>query len=413
MALSFVAMALAHGARNSFSVFYVKILDEFGWTRVSTAGIFSVNLIVYGITAPFTGSLVDRFGPKKILLTGGAILASAIALCGRVHSIYQFYLLFGLAGAIGVSFIAYPASAPVLAHWFVRRRGLAFGILDSGWGASLLFVPLVQYVIIQFGWRMSFIWVGAVIALILLPLVALFSRHRPEDMGLLPDGIDPLEEGKPTLEGYHSAVKVNTEWMGVNWTLKRAVGTYQFWLIFCAFFCIFGFVPYFVVVHQIALMRDAGLGSAFSVSIVTLLGVMIVLGNLSAFLSDRIGREKAFTLGCVILVLGLLMLLLLEDIPHAWVPYSYAVFSGLGLGITAPVLAAALADMFHSQNFGSINGFMVLGFGLGGTVGPWFGGFVFDRAKSYSGALVTSILLTCVALALLWITAPRKIRKIG
>lgn len=132
LALSFVAMVLAHGARNSFSVFYLEILREFGWSRASTAGIFSVNLIVYGIAAPFAGALVDRFGPKRLFLTGGTILALATMLCSRAHTIYHFYILFGLGGAIGTGLIAYPASAPVLARWFVRRRGMVFGIFDAG-----------------------------------------------------------------------------------------------------------------------------------------------------------------------------------------------------------------------------------------------------------------------------------------
>ena len=413
LALSFVAMVLAHAARNSFSVFYVEILREFGWSRASTAGIFSVNLIVYGIAAPFAGALVDRFGPKRLLLTGGTILALATALCSRAHTIYHFYILFGLAGAIGTSLIAYPASVPVLARWFVRRRGMVFGIFDAGWGASLFVVPLVQYLITQFGWRTSFIWVGVLVAVILLPLVALFSRHSPEDMGLLPDGIDAARMSKSAHHETERIVKVNKNPVNIDWTLRRAMGTYRFWLIFCVFFCIFGFVPYLVVVHQIALMRDVGLSSTFAASLVTLVAIMIILGNISASISDRIGREKTFSLGCSLLTLGLFMLLLLKRSSQSWMLYSYAVSLGLGLGMTAPVLSATVADMFQGKNFGSINGFMTLGFGLGGTVGPWFGGFVFDLTKSYSVALAVAILLTCTSIVILWIAAPRKVRKMG
>jgi len=190
----------AHGARNSFSVFYVPILDEFGWTRASTAGIFSVNAIAYGMTGPFAGALVDRFRPKRLFLTGGTILALATALCSRAHTIYHFYILFGLAGAIGTSLIAYPASAPVLARWFVRRRGMAFGILTSGSGISFVMIPLVQYLINQVGWRTSFLWFGIIIGAILLPLVALFSRHRPQDMDLLPDGAHAEEKVRTFLD---------------------------------------------------------------------------------------------------------------------------------------------------------------------------------------------------------------------
>jgi len=412
LGLSLVAMALAHLARNSFSAFYVEILDEFGWSRAETAGIFSISLIVYGITGPFAGTLVDRFGPKRVLLVGGTILSLATMLCSRAHTIFHFYILFGLAGAIGTSLIAYPASAAVLPHWFVRRRGLAFGILLSGWGISFLLIPLVQYLIRRFGWRTSFILVGVFIGAILLPLAALLSRRRPQDMGLLPDGIRPPEKTEATRDSTERQVKVDKEWVSINWTLRKATRTHRFWLIFFSFFCIFGFVPYLVVVHQIALMRDAGFSTMFAASIVGLSGLMTVVGNVSGFLSDRIGREQTFTLGCFIWILGLVMLLLLEKFSHSWMPYLYAALFGLGMGVCDPILGAALADMFHGDHFGSINGFMTVAFGLGGTVGPWFGGFVFDTTKSYSGALVVAILATGSACALLWVAAPRKVRMI-
>lgn len=356
---------------------------------------------------------MDRFGPKRVLLVGGTILASSIILCSRVNTVFGFYLLFGVAGAIGTSLLAYPANAAVVPHWFIRRRGMAFGILTSGWGVSFFMIPLVQYLITTFGWRTSFICVGLLIGVILLPLVALFSRHRPQDMDLLPDGIHPLGKAKSTLGRAHNAVKVDKKWAGINWTLRKAMQTYQFWCIFFAFFCIFGFVENLVVVHQIALMRDVGFSKAFSASIVAFWGIMTVVGSLTGFLSDKIGRETTFTLGCLISILGLFMLLLLQKGFHSWTPYLYAIFFGLGMELNGPVLAAALADIFQSKHFGSINGFVILGFGLGGIVGSLFGGFVFDTTKSYSIALIVAILVACIAFTLLWAAAPRKIRKAG
>ena len=413
LAISFAAMAIAYGARNSFSVFYVVILDEFGWSRASTAGIFSLNVVVYGITAPFAGALVDRFGPKKVLLTGAIILALATALCSMVNTIVHFYLLFGLVGAIGNSLIGYPANAAVLPHWFVRRRGMAFGIFTSGFGLSFLTVSLVQYFITKFGWRMSFILLGILIAVILLPLIALFSHHRPQDIGLFPDGTRPLEKVKRSSDCAKGPMVVDEEWASINWSLRKAMRTYQFWFLFFATFCIFGFVETLVVVHQVALMRDVGFSTTFVTSIVLLWGIMIALGNLGGFLSDKIGREKTFAIGCLASILGLFMLLLLEQSHDSWILYLYAVCFGLGMGISGPVLGAASADIFQGRHFGSINGFLILGFGLGGIIGPWFGGFVFDTTKNYSTALIVAILVTCVAFTLLWIAAPRKIRKLA
>ena len=413
LAISFAAMAIAYGARNSFSVFYVVILDEFGWSRASTAGIFSLNVVVYGITAPFAGALVDRFGPKKVLLTGAIILALATALCSMVNTIAHFYLLFGLVSAIGTGLTGYPANAAVLPHWFVRRRGMAFGIFTSGFGLSFLTVSLVQYFITKFGWRMSFILLGILIAVILLPLIALFSHHRPQDIGLFPDGTRPLEKVKRSSDCAKGPMVLDEEWASINWSLRKAMRTYQFWFLFLATFCIFGFVETLVVVHQVALMRDVGFSTTFVTLIVLLWGIMIALGNLGGFLSDKIGREKTFTIGCLASILGLFMLLLLEQSHDSWILYLYAVSFGLGLGMTGPALGAATADIFQGRHFGSINGFLVLGFGLGGIIGPWFGGFVFDTTKSYSTAFIVAILVTCVAFTFLWIAAPRKIRKLA
>jgi len=412
LAISFAAMAIAYGARNSFSVFYVVILDEFGWSRATTAGIFSVNVVVYGLTAPLAGALVDRFGPKKVLLSGGTILALATVLCSRVNTLWHFYLLFGVAGAIGTGLIGYPANAAVLPHWFVRRRGMAFGIFTSGFGASFLMVSLVQYFIIRFGWRIAFILLGVLIAVVLLPLIALFSRHRPQDMGLSPDGIHPLERAGLSVDCVKGPVVVDKEWANTTWTLRRAMRTYRFWLMFFTSFCIFGLVENLALVHQVALIRDVGFSRTFTTSIVALLGIMIAMGNLGGFLSDRIGREKTFNLGCFASIAGLSMLLLLEKNPHSWMPYLYAVFFGLGMGISGPTLGATSADMFQGKSFGIINGFITMGYGLGGIVGPWLGGFIFDITKSYSIALIIAILATCLAFTLLWIAAPRKIRRL-
>ena len=411
LAVCFVAMTLASGARNSFSLFYVAILNEFGWSRAGTAGILSINAIVYGLVSPLTGALVDRFGQRRVLSIGGSILALALVLCSRAHTLYHFYLAFGVVGALGISLIGFPAHAPVLSRWFIRRRGLAFGILTSGGGVSLLMIPLIQRLIEAVGWRTSFALLGIVIAGTVLPLVNLVLRQRLQDAGPLPDRSHSLQEVPSASHEIQGKAKVDKQWIYTDWTLKRALGTHQFWLVFFACFCIFGLVGTFVRVHQVALMQDAGLNINFAALIVALWGVMIVVGNLGGFLSDRIGREKTFTLGCSATAVGLIMLLVLEKSPQSWTPYAYAVSCGVGFGMTGPVLGAALADMFRGKHFGSINGFMLLGFGLGGMAGPWFGGFIFDTTGSYSAALTGAILAICAACAFLWGAAPRKIRR--
>ncbi len=412
LALSFVALSLGALARNSFSVFYVEILDEFGWSRASTAGIFSVNVIAFAMAAPLAGFLVDRFGPRKVLLVGGTTLTLAMVLCSRVDTVYHLYVLFGIVGGIGASLTGYPATAPVLAQWFVRKRGLAYGILSSGWGASLLMLPLVQYSVTMFGWRISFVLVGVTVGAILLPLVALFAYHRSQDTGLFSNDIHPAAKTEPCVDEVRSTVRGNRGWESTTWSLRKAAKTYQFWLLFLTSLCIAGLVQNLVLVHQIALIRDAGFNRSFAVSVVALYGGMRVLGNLSSTISDRIGREKTLTLGCFLSIIGLFLLMSIERRSHNLIPYLYAVFFGLGMGMSTPVLGASTADFFQSRRFGPISGFMVLGFGLGGITGPWLGGFIFDVTGTYSGAITTAIVAISVACGLLWIAAPRKAKKL-
>ena len=412
VAIAFAAMAVAYGVRNSFSVFYVAILKEFGWSRASTAVIFSINVIVYGVSSPFAGSLVDRFGPRKVLSIGVILLALGTALCSQVSTLWHFYLLFGITVAIGTSLIGFPAHAAVLSNWFIRKRGAAFGIFTAGFGLSFLIVPLVQYFIVAFGWRMAFVTLAILVPVILLPLIILFSRHRPEDMGLLPDGIIPGSQNEiPSSRGKLDMPGVEPQGVSTQWTLGKAIRTTQLWILFLITFFIFGISENLMVTHQAAFFVDVGYSGIFAASMVAFFGIVCAVGSLGGFLSDIIGREKSFTLGCSAAILGTVVLFLTKSPSYPWMPYLYAGLFGFGLGINGPTLTAAAADVFHGKHFGSINGFLILGFGAGGILGPWLGGYIFDRTHSYNHAFLVTILALIAASSLIWMVSPRKIRK--
>lgn len=412
VAIAFATMAVAYGVRNSFCVFYVAILKDFGWSRANTAGIFSVNVIVYGATAPFAGFLVDRFGPRKVLSMGAILLALGTALCSQVSALWHFYLLFGVTIAIGNSLIGFPAHAAVLSNWFIRRRGAAFGIFTAGFGVSFLIVPLVQHFIVAFGWRTAFVNLAVLIPVILLPLIIVFSRHRPEDMGLLPDGIVPGSQNEILSSRRKiDMFAVDPQRVSIQWTLGKAIKTTQLWVLLLISFCVFGISENLMVTHQAAFFVDVGYSGIFAASMVAFFGIMCAVGNLGGFLSDIIGREKNFTLGCGIAILGTLILFLIKSPSYRWMSYLYAGLFGFGMGINGPTLTAAVADIFHGKHFGSINGFLLLGFGAGGVVGPWLGGYIFDTTRSYNYAFLVTILALIVASSLIWMVSPRKIRN--
>ena len=416
VAIGFAAMAVAYGVRNSFCVFYVAILKEFGWSRASTAGIFSINVIVYGVSSPFAGFLVDRFGPRKVLSIGVILLALGTALCSQVSALWHFYLLFGITIAIGTSLIGFPANAAVLSNWFIRKRGAAFGIFTAGFGVSFLIVPLVQYFIVAFGWRMAFVGLAVLTPVILLPLIILFSRHRPEDMGLLPDGTIPGSQDSQNETSSSrreiDMLDVDPQWVSTQWTLGKAIKTTQLWILFLISFCVFGISENLMVTHQAAFLVDIGYSGIFAASMVAFFGIICTVGSLGGFLSDIIGRKKIFTLGCGAAILGTLILFLTKSPSYPWMPYLYAGLFGFGMGINGPTLTAATADIFHGKHFGSINGFLLLGFGTGGIIGPWLGGYIFDRTHSYNHAFLVTILALIAASGLIWVVSPRKTRKL-
>ena len=173
-----------------FSVFMVALVEEFGWGRAEVSGVQSLAMVAYIVSAPLAGTLVDRYGPRRAILSGIILLTAGIALSATMHRLLEFYIYFGLMGGIGVAFISLATYTAIIPHWFEKKRGTASGIASSGMGLGVvIFAPLSQGVISLWGWQIGFLAMAIVTAVVLLPLNGLLLRHKPEDMGYAgPDG---------------------------------------------------------------------------------------------------------------------------------------------------------------------------------------------------------------------------------
>lgn len=188
--VSLLSMAFWVGIRSTFSVFYVALLEEFPWSRGETAGIQSTVFLTYMIMAPVVGGLIDRFGPRRVIAPGILLLALGLILSAYVNTLFQFYLFYGILMGAGMTCIAIVSYTSILAYWFEKKRGVASGIAVSGMGlGTFLLVPLSQHFISLWGWRPALLVLGALVLIILFPLNALFLRHKPQEMGLSPDGL--------------------------------------------------------------------------------------------------------------------------------------------------------------------------------------------------------------------------------
>lgn len=274
---------------------------------------------------------------------------------------------------------------------------------------TFVLVPLSQSFISTWGWRTAFIITGALVLIILLPANAIFLRHKPEDMGQCLDGSKPSEV--PELPLSQKEIKHDKE---SDWTLKRAIQTGRFWsLIAFPFLSITGI--YIVLVHNVKFMVDQGIEKMAAALIFAMVGVISSIFRIFwGWLSDRIGREKTFTMGILCACLGVGSLLLLEGSGSRLFAYSFFIFFGIGWGVTAPMYMSVSADLFKGRIFGLIYGFLEAGVGLAGALGAWAAGFIFDKTMSYSGAFILAIVVMLMSCVFVWLAAPRKFnRQVG
>jgi MFS family permease len=406
VAVALVSMAFWFGIRSSFSIFYVALLEDFPWNRGDSAGVQSMAMITYTLMAPLVGGLIDRFGPRRVVVLGILVLTLGLMLCSTIKTLVQFYLFYGVIMGTGITCIGIVTYSAILAHWFEKKRGLASGIAVSGMGiGTFLLVPLSQHLISVLGWRLTFLLTGGLALIILLPVNALLLRHKPRELGQYPDGLNHAEMSQKTELDVNAANKTTTDW-----TIKEAASTGRFWaLMIFPFFAVLA--VYIILVHNVKFLVDQGIDKMTAALIFALVGIVSSIFRIFwGWLSDRIGRELTFTLGIMCACLGTGSLLLIEVFGMRQFAYSFFIFFGMGWGVTAPMLMSVSADLFKGKVYGLIYGFVEAGVGIAGAIGAWVAGFIFDQTQSYHLAFILAIGAFMSSCVFIWIAAPRKFR---
>ena len=381
--LAFIHLAVSRGLRGTYGVFYVALLDAFGWSRRVTAGALSLAIVSEGLSFPAVGSLTDRLGGRKTLVLGGIVLALGLALSATISSLWELYLWVGVVTAVGLGLIGMVPHVAVVSREFSKHRGTALGIAYAGGGVGiLLLVPLSQIMIDTWGWPMAYLGLGILTALLVIPPAQFFS------------GDAPAPSKQTAAQGERET----------DWTVKQALNSAAFW-------CLFGsrvlasMGNQIVVTHQVAHAIDVGYSKLFAASIFGLMGVFSIFGRmLFGYLADRMKREFVFTLVQVVSTLGIAALLALRDDSFPGLLYAYALFYGLGQGSRALVLSAISADIFLGKNFGAIYGYFTLSIGIGGVIGAWLGGFIYDVTGSYFIAFLTAFLCFSISVITVWVS---------
>jgi MFS family permease len=411
VATAAVTMGIAVNARTAFSLFFPPILDEFGWSRGVTAAAFGIGFLAATAYTPFIGLLIDRLGPRIVFPAGLAVASAGLALATFVRAPWHLYLTLGLLVAGGTMAVSYIGHSLVLPNWFVRRRGLAIGIAFSGVGlGSVTLFPTLQAIIARAGWRAACWTLAGLLVVVVLPLNALVPRRRPEDLGLHPDG-DPAPAA--VVAGGHPADVVDAAWASVEWTLGRALRTARFWWVALGY--LGGLYAWYAVqVHQTKYLLELGFSpelAAWALGLVGLTGIagQIVLGHLS----DRVGREWAWTCSGLGYVICYASLLVLPAAPSLLLVYTMVAAQGLlGYGL-ASVFGPIPLELFQGRHFGTIFGTLNLAAGAGAGLGPWVTGWLHDRTGSYTAAFWLAIVCCLVSVVAMWQAAPRKVRAVA
>jgi MFS family permease len=377
------------------NVFFKPMLEEFGWDRATLASVQAVSMIFFTIASPFLGHLVDRFGPKVMIITCeiSQILSGLInAVASNIGHLYVSRIFYGLN--------AIPVTQVLINHWFVKRRGLALGILATGIPiGTMLLVPFSQYLILQWGWRTVMLFWSAVTFIVAIPLV-LMMKNNPEEKGTGPDGRPPEAITQIDISPQSSETKPVAK-PGSN--LAEAARTSSFWFLsitqlICGIGC------GFMMTHNIIFATDMGFSDMAAASLASLQGGLNLAGVLiMGYVSDRIARKNALSLThfirsmAFVSIAVFIMLGGLREQP--WLLYVGVGLFGFGWFTTVPLVSALVADLFGSMRMGTILGIVFSCHILGMATGSYFGGVIFEQTGSYLTFFIIQGVLELIAVA--------------
>lgn len=390
VAITFLALLASSGVRAAPAVLIKPFEAEFGWDRGSVSLAAAASLITYGLGAPLGGSLIGRFGTRRVMLGGLALIAAGVAPLVFMRELWQLHLLWGLVAGIGTGAVAQVIGATIAITWFRTGRGLVIGLFGAATSAGqLIFLPTLVAVTAMSGWRTSVLLLAAVVSVLLLP-VALLLRDRPSQMGLRPYGEADLASADET------AARRAEDERGTP--LRVAVRTRDFQLLAASFF-ICGYTSTGLIgVHLIPHAVEHGFSDVTAAGALGLMGAMNVVGTLaSGWLTDRYDNRRLLAIYYGFRALALLFLPIIVDVPPLFL---FAVVFGLDYIATVPPTANLTARIYGRASVGTLFGWIFFGHMVGAAVAAWVGGVVRDVVGDYTVAFISAAILGFIAVAL-------------
>jgi len=389
--VTFVTLITTAGFRATPAVLIVPLQNEFGWSRQTIAIGISLGLLMYGLTAPFSAALMERFGVRRVMLVALATIAAGASATTVMTEPWQFIVLWGfvVGGATGA--VSIPLAATVANRWFESRRGLVTGILTaSNASGQMVFLPVLAWVATAYGWRYAAVTVAAVAIVLVFPIVAAVVRDRPQSMGLQPYGAtEPVPAPEPSKHPFRPAID------GLTAGLRNRT----FWLLAGTFFICGLSTNGLVGTNLIAAGEDHGMTAVKGASLLALMGLFDVIGTTcSGWLTDRL--DPRYLLAWYYGLRGLAVIALPLAFGSGYALVAFAVFYGLDWVATVPPTAAIAADTFGRERVGIVFGWIFASHQIGAASAAWAANASRTWFGTYNYAFVSGGILCLLAAGL-------------
>jgi MFS family permease len=393
-------MAVNSAAWYCGSIFFVALRQEFGWGYAATSSIFSVFGILHGVFGILAGYLVDRIGPRRLIISGGLLFLVANLASSLATARWHLFVTHSLFLALASSSLGWVPISVLLSRVFREGRGTVFGAASAGVGVGILVgIPFVQAAISWGGWRIGYVALGVAGAAVVLPVAWRVFGHV-ETTSARQRTADAKPAERPAAASFQGG-------------LGAAARTGTFWLV-AGGFILMNIPIQMVMTHQVAHLVELGHTKSFVAQLVGLVGLASIGGKmLWGWLSDRWSLERTYLVGIGTLVTAILLLLAIGPESTAWLLACYAVTIGIGYSVSPALTPILSARFFSGPSFGTIFGTLSMIHNSAGSVGVWLAGYVHDLTGTYRPALIGGIGSAITALAIVWLVAPRRARLPG
>lgn len=375
------------GVIYAWSVFLKPLMGDFGWTTAETSLAFTILLVTFAVVMIPAGRLNDKIGPRKTASIGGVLLGLGFFLSSFTTSLPWLYLSYGIISGAGIA-LAYVTPIATCVKWFPDKKGLVTGLIIAGFGLSSAFLaPLATYLIDTIGWQTAFQALG--IAFLLITVGGAQGLKIPPQ-GWCPAGwqASPLAKALPAQD--------------YNW--KQMLKKKEFWMIWLMY--TFGTTAGLGVIGHVAkFAQETGMEAILAALAVSVLAIFNGLGRIAwGGISDKIGRVKAMTLMFVIEAAVMFLLIGTTGI----LLFVAVAVVGFCFGGNLSIFPSTTAELFGTKYYGVNYGFVFTAYGIGGVLGPYLSGYIFDTTASYLWAFQIAGVLCAVAVVISLMLRPKK-----